>query len=200
FRWDYYTRDKRNLKGFEKLSSEGVRVEYLEPIYPVLSYPNWTTISTGVYADKHGITGNYMLDLTQRDPSKGIFHLMENDTTGHPHWWEDSPEPIWTTATKNGKRTFTRLWSRSDIPVEGIVPEEFSAYAYAPGAREIKDTTDIGVQKLLEGFDFVLLYGEHIDNVGHAYGPESNEIKEAVKDVDDIILRFLQKLDESRID
>ncbi|CAG7721416.1 unnamed protein product [Allacma fusca] len=55
------------------------------------------------------------------------------------------------------------LLDGSDIPVEGIVPEEFFAYAYAPGAREIKDTTDIGVKKLLEGFDFVLLYRDHID-------------------------------------
>ena len=36
-----------NLKGFKKIASKGVKAEYVKPIFPANSYPNWYTIITG---------------------------------------------------------------------------------------------------------------------------------------------------------
>ncbi|CAG7834714.1 unnamed protein product [Allacma fusca] len=195
FRWDYWTRDEPAMKAFEIIKSTGVCARGLEPVFPVLSYPNWVTIGTGVYVDKHGFIGNYMVDPS-KEKHERLFHLRQKDTQQLAHWWEGSPEPIWTTATKQGKRVFTRLWSRADVPFDGILPEEAMGYEDAPGVDAIENTLGIGIEKLLEGFDLVMLYGEHIDNVGHAHGPDSVEIKTAVREVDAALHKFFRQLEE----
>ncbi len=48
FRWDYVDRmseeEVPNLKGF---LSGGARAEYVQTIFPSMSWPSWTTIVTG---------------------------------------------------------------------------------------------------------------------------------------------------------
>lgn len=44
-RYDY-TNDP-NLKGFHGMARNGVKAEYVTPIFPANSYPNWYTIVTG---------------------------------------------------------------------------------------------------------------------------------------------------------
>jgi len=44
-RYDYV--HDPTLKGFKKLASKGVKAEYVRPIFPSNSYPNWYTIITG---------------------------------------------------------------------------------------------------------------------------------------------------------
>lgn len=41
------------------------------------------------------------------------------------------------------------------------------------------------------------MYTEHTDNTGHKYGPLSEEIKQAVRDLDDVIMQLFAGL-ESR--
>jgi len=57
FRWDYYDQHKRDLDGFEEFLSDGVRAKWVEPVFPTSSYPNWHTISTGLFPQHHGIIG-----------------------------------------------------------------------------------------------------------------------------------------------
>lgn len=44
-RFDYV--NDPNLKGFHRMANKGVRAEYVTPIFPANSYPNWYTIVTG---------------------------------------------------------------------------------------------------------------------------------------------------------
>ena len=47
-RWDYVEReDKKTLPGFAMLHKEGVRAEYVRPVFPAVSYTNWASLSTG---------------------------------------------------------------------------------------------------------------------------------------------------------
>ena len=39
------------------------------------------------------------------------------------------------------------------------------------------------------------VYGEHIDNVGHQYGPDSYEMQLALRQVDEVLLEFLNDLE-----
>jgi hypothetical protein len=36
------------LKGFQRMARKGVKAEYVQPIFPSNSYPNWYTIVTGM--------------------------------------------------------------------------------------------------------------------------------------------------------
>lgn len=46
-RHDYVT--DPTLKGFHRMSKNGVKAEYVQPIFPSNSYPNWYTIVTGMF-------------------------------------------------------------------------------------------------------------------------------------------------------
>jgi predicted AlkP superfamily pyrophosphatase or phosphodiesterase len=48
-RWDYFSRTPGadTNAGFQIIKEKGVIVEYVQSIFPSLSYPSWTTIATG---------------------------------------------------------------------------------------------------------------------------------------------------------
>jgi predicted AlkP superfamily pyrophosphatase or phosphodiesterase len=45
--WDYFLRDEESHSGFKTIQDEGVVADYVQPIFPSVSYPSWTTIATG---------------------------------------------------------------------------------------------------------------------------------------------------------
>lgn len=46
FRYDYMD-DVQNLPGFRQLVDNGVKVDYMTPDFPSLSFPNYYTLMTG---------------------------------------------------------------------------------------------------------------------------------------------------------
>ena len=62
------------LAGFNNFLKEGVKAEYMKALFPTLSYPSWTTLSTGLYPAHHGIVGNYIYDPKDKD-----YFLLYND-------------------------------------------------------------------------------------------------------------------------
>lgn len=50
FRWDYF--DHVDMPGFAKMAKDGVKVDYLQPEYPSLSYPNYYSVMTGTVIKK----------------------------------------------------------------------------------------------------------------------------------------------------
>ncbi|ETE57656.1 Ectonucleotide pyrophosphatase/phosphodiesterase family member 6, partial [Ophiophagus hannah] len=50
FRHDYISEEAlESLPGFREIVSKGVKVDYLTPDFPSLSYPNYYTLMTGEY-------------------------------------------------------------------------------------------------------------------------------------------------------
>ncbi|CAL8070724.1 unnamed protein product [Orchesella dallaii] len=188
FKWDYYSNQKEELPGFTKFLQGGVQAEYVEPVFPSLSYACWTTIGTGVYPEVHGILGNYMYDR-QNDI---VFSIDDLASTQREEWWQNS-EPIWITATKNNKKAFLRDWSRCDVPFNGTMPAVCSGYTGAPGVGAINDLMTLFKLRLR-------VYGEHIDNIGHEFGPDSPELKQMVREVDQVLADILQDMENSGLD
>lgn len=124
----------------------------MEPVFPSLSYPAWTTISTGVYPETHGIMGNYMFDLKL----DAVFDLFNHTSTSKVHWWQ-SAEPIWTTATRYNKKSFLRFWSRCDVPVNEINPDKCTGYREARGVQAIRDTLNMAVEHLQKDYDLAMV-------------------------------------------
>lgn len=44
-RWDYL--NDSSYAGFKRIADNGVKAEYVTPVFPSNSYPNWYTIVTG---------------------------------------------------------------------------------------------------------------------------------------------------------
>lgn len=198
FRWDYVDqqKDKESLPGFRLLHKEGVRAKWVNPIFPSLSYASWTTLSTGLYAENHNIIGNYFHDSYRKE----TFELFNRTLTSNQRWWQDV-EPIWTTATRKGRKVGTFLWARSDIPVRGILPHQAQGFQLTKGATSLGANLDKTIKMIKsEGYDLVMVYNEHIDNKGHQFGPTSPELMIALQEVDAELYKFLKKLDDTDLD
>uniref|UniRef100_K1S5B1 glycerophosphocholine cholinephosphodiesterase n=1 Tax=Magallana gigas TaxID=29159 RepID=K1S5B1_MAGGI len=87
FRWDYF--DHVDMPGFAKMAKDGVKVDYLQPDYPSLSYPNYYSAMTGLHCESHGMVGNYMYDVNQNKS----FLIGANPDQSLPLWWDDA-EPV----------------------------------------------------------------------------------------------------------
>jgi hypothetical protein len=124
----------------------------LNNVFIKVSYPGWTTISTGLYPESHGILGNQMLDLK----NKLIFNFRIESSTKMPHWWQDA-EPIWTTATRNNKKSYLRFWSRCDVPFEGILPDQCTGYRENRGVQVFRETLNLAIDHLLQDYQLAMV-------------------------------------------
>ncbi|RWS19548.1 Ectonucleotide pyrophosphatase/phosphodiesterase family member 6-like protein, partial [Leptotrombidium deliense] len=88
-RHDYPDRES-NLTAFQKLTSDGVKAEYLEPVFPSSTYPNWYAIATGLFPETNGFVANRMYDELRND----FFLMSPHPNASHKHWWNKA-EPIW---------------------------------------------------------------------------------------------------------
>jgi predicted AlkP superfamily pyrophosphatase or phosphodiesterase len=135
--------------------SHGVQAEYVEPIFPSLSFPSWTTIATGLYPENHNILGNYIVDYNSDTSEETVFQLKDNSTLS-PHWWTYA-EPIWTTATKNNLKVFMANWARCDVPIEGLLPTECTGYTYQDINTGFRDDLSTAVKRLKNGFSLAMV-------------------------------------------
>ncbi|CAL8110121.1 unnamed protein product [Orchesella dallaii] len=185
FRWDYFERQKHQLPGFRQLISNGIQVEYVEPIFPSLSFPSWNTLVTGVYPENHNILGNYMLFLGDDEFPESVFHLKDNST--QLAWWWQSAEPLWITATKAGHKSYLANFCRCDVPYEGIQPTECTGYMYQDVNFKLREHLNKAMSRFRQGYSLAMIYDDSIDHAGHAWGPDSNEIRVALARIDTIL-------------
>ena len=187
FRADYLAR------GFtptlSALAADGVRAEAMKPSFPTLTFPNHYTLVTGLYPDHHGIVNNRMVD-----PATGKrFVYNDRTTTNDPAWWQG--EPIWASVEKQGMHAATMFWPGSDVAIGGTQPREWLPF-------DGKMTPDQRVDQLLAWIDeppaqratFFTLYIEQIDHAGHDYGPDTDNVNAALREVDAALARLIDGL------
>lgn len=91
-----YLETKPNIGAWLKGASGCVNTK---SIYPTVTYPNHVAMSTGCYADKHGLHSNYMFTTTGE---------------GHDHWYWESKyvkvDTILDAAKKAGYSTANGFW------------------------------------------------------------------------------------------
>jgi len=173
---DYLGRgDTPNL---DRLAREGVRAEWLMPVYPSLTFPNHYTMVTGLYPGHHGIVHNSM-----RDAELGRFSLGNREAVGDGRWW--GGEPIWVTAERAGLPTATLSWPGSEAEIQGVRPTRWFPF---DGERPIPERVQTVLVWLSEPETtrprLATLYFEHPDSAGHGFGPHSPELRAAMREVD----------------
>uniref|UniRef100_A0A8C8XHB8 glycerophosphocholine cholinephosphodiesterase n=1 Tax=Panthera leo TaxID=9689 RepID=A0A8C8XHB8_PANLE len=106
FRSDYISDEAlESLPGFKEIVSRGVKVDYLTPDFPSLSYPNYYTLMTGRHCEVHQMIGNYMWDPN----TNKSFDIGVNRDSLMPLWWNGS-EPLWVTLTKAKRKVYMYYW------------------------------------------------------------------------------------------
>ena len=183
FRWDYL--DRHQPPNLLRLAAKGVRADALIPQFPTKTFPNHYTIVTGLRLANHGIISNNM-----RAPDiPGEFSMSNRDVLADPRWW--GGEPIWNAVEKRGQVSAAMFWPGSETAIGGRQATYWTPYDHDfPNSERVRKILEW--LKLPEGKrpSFLTLYFATLDDAGHDFGPESQEVVDAIRDVD----RFIGEL------
>ncbi|XP_051514530.1 glycerophosphocholine cholinephosphodiesterase ENPP6 [Myxocyprinus asiaticus] len=194
FRYDYMD-DLQNMAGFRAIVENGVKVDYMTPDFPSLSYPNYYSLMTGRYCEVHQMTGNYMWD---KDSMKE-FLIGTNPDSRLPLWWDGS-EPLWVTMQKLGKRVYMYFWPGCEVSILGVRPTFCEEYVYNPSEKNLTDSMESALSMLKSNkADMAAIYYEKIDVEGHHYGPQSIQIQRAVHSLDQAFQTLNRKIKEKNM-
>ncbi len=184
FRPDYRARGV--TPNLDALAARGISAA-MRPAFPSKTFPNHTTLVTGLVPDRNGIVANKMLDA--RRPGE-TFTM----TTEDPFWWSDS-EPVWIAAKKAGIRTATLFWPGANVEHDGLRPDDWQQFSIKVSNRQRVDGVIDWLRRPAKTRPaFVTVYFDTVDTAGHEYGPDSAEVTKAVADVDAAIGALRQGL------
>ncbi len=175
FRPDYL--DKYQPPTLNRLAREGVRAKWMIPSFPSKTFPNHYAIATGLYPEHNGIVENNIYDFDT------TFTLGNRAEVQNSRWWLG--EPIWVTAEKQKQRAAAFFFPGTEAEIEGVRPTFWKPY-------DGGIPNNLRVAQILEWFDlpvaerptFYTLYFSDTDDAGHAFSPDSEEVKQAVLKVD----------------
>uniref|UniRef100_A0A0G4EZ66 Sulfatase N-terminal domain-containing protein n=1 Tax=Chromera velia CCMP2878 TaxID=1169474 RepID=A0A0G4EZ66_9ALVE len=166
----------------------GAGTDRMEPSFPSKTFPNFYAIATGLYPESHGIVSNYFFD-----PKWGEFFTM-GDGGKDGRWW--GGEPVWATAVSHGIHAGVYFWPGNEAEIGGRRPTYFERFNSSVPSED-------RAKKVLEWIDFpkqarpelLMTYIEVVDHQGHKFGPESEEVNEAIREADDAVGVLLKGLE-----
>ena len=121
---DFYRNETLPTPTLQGLARKGASAEGLIPIYPTVTYPNHTTLVTGVLSKEHGIYANR------------IFSPEDGPT---PRWYFDSGlirvPTVWERAAQSGLNSALLNWPVTvGAKAKWVVPEIFPEQGFDMGA------------------------------------------------------------------
>jgi len=185
FRYDYI--EKYQPPHLLELIRTGVRATKMLPVYPSKTFPNHISIVTGMYPSNHGIVHNKFYDRELDD----VYAMAK--AFDEPKWMQGTP--LWIHAERNGMTTASYFWPESDSKLQNIS----STYSYKyDKQRPYQERIDqiINWLKLPQAKrpTFISGYFSLVDTMGHNYGPDSNQVRDAVLKVDGHLGNLIRRI------
>ena len=183
-RWDYL--DRIPTPNFDRVAATGTRADRLIPVFPTKTFPTHYSIATGMYAETHGLVGNAFWA-----PDKGARYSLGNRSVVEDGSWYRG-EPIWVTAERQGMVSASFFFVGSEAAVGGVRPSYWHRYdASIPNDDRVHAVLDWLRLPPVRRPHLVTLYFSDVDDAGHAFGPDSEEVRESVIKVDRNLGRLL---------
>ena len=185
FRHDYL--DKYRPPELLTIANEGLRVSKLLPIYPSKTFPNHLSIITGKYAANHGIVHNEFYSK-----AKGKVY-KKGSAAKDPSWINGLP--LWLLAQEQGVRSAVVFWPEANAKLSIDLPQDIIKWHRGVSDKELIDK----LINLLERApqkrpQFIATYLSSVDMAGHAFGPNSKKLAQAVSYIDDQIARLRRQI------
>ena len=149
---------------------------------------NGVFLLSGVYEETHGIVSNSMYDP--------VFDETFSMRTKSTKWW-NATEPIWCYVKHFGLTSGSYYWPGDDTVINGIRPNKWLKYSDDTPFRNRVD--DVMGWFTEDNFNFISLYFHEPDKTGHRYGPETPEVDEKVREMDDLLGYLVKKLEENKL-
>jgi predicted AlkP superfamily pyrophosphatase or phosphodiesterase len=188
FRYDLA--DTYQAKNLIRLRSSGVAADYMQSVFPSLTFPNHYSIATGSYPDHDGIVDNSFYD-----PSRKQVYSMSNKNAVEDSSWYGAT-PLWVLAEKQGMLTASYYWVGAEAAIQGVRPTYFFKFNSQISMKErIRGVRDW--LQLPENIrpHLITFYIPDVDHQEHMYGVHSSQTEEAVHYVDDAIGSLVQTID-----
>lgn len=188
FRADFLQRGLTpRLNAFVK---EGVSPLYMNPSFPSVTFPNHFTLATGLYPEAHGVVGNSFWDPELQEE----FFYTDTNVSMQSKWWNG--EPFWATADKQGLKSAIHMWPGSEAHL-GAEPAFIDKYngkeklsnkvARIFEFLDLPGAEDPDVGSAIMRPQLIAAYVPNVDADGHNFGPNSTEIQETIKSVDNML-------------
>ncbi|MCD6347921.1 MAG: alkaline phosphatase family protein [Bacteroidales bacterium] len=189
FRWDYASMTE--TPNFDRLTATGVHAASMKPSYPSKTFPNHFTMVTGLYPDHHGIVQNNFYDPSlDRE-----FRIKDRDAVEDSIFW--GGEAIWETAEKQGVHSASYFWVGSETNEH-----------YRPGIRKFYEQNFPFEQRIDSVISWlhmpeavrphlILFYFHEPDGVGHKFGPDSEETRATIRDLDHLLGTLMTELEQT---
>lgn len=192
FRWDYLNRGI--TPNLDKIKKNGVSALSLQPTFPSKTFPNHQSIINGMYPAHHGIIANNF-----DDPFKNEFYKMsDSNSVDNAKWYWG--EAFWETAERQGIKTASYFWPGSEVKLYYRRPTYVEKY---DGSRSHDERINGVINWLKLPVEkrphFITLYFSDTDDKGHKFGPNSKEVNDAIKLLDEVANKILSKLDEIKM-
>ena len=159
------------------------------PAYPSLTFPNHLSIVTGLYPEHHGIVANSFWDPARKE----TYVYTQSKSNSDGTWY--SGTPLWVLAEQQGMRSACLFWPGSEAEMQGKRPSYYLHYDdHLDDERRIDQV--VAWLKLPPALrpHFITLYFPNVDHAGHAYGPDSDEVRAAVHHLDSMVGELQDKL------
>lgn len=218
----YFDDPKCEMPTIRQLATEGARAKMMKCSMPTVTWPNHTTLVTGVQPAKHGVIGNNYFDRTKGEVIPLIPDpLFDKEEIVH------SPT-IYDVAKGAGLKTAAIIWpaSRGAKTLDWTVPDVFSDKVFQGHATPslLEEFKQAGIpfdkqeewcrtgkgedrdRMYVQMLNFVirthrpqvaLLHLVEVDHVEHAKGPQTPEAYAAVKFADDRVREVWEELKKS---
>ena len=171
--------------------AQGVSPQYMLPSFPSVTFPNHFTLVTGLYPESHGVVGNTFWDPEMQEE----FYYTDPARSMQPKWW--GGEPLWVTAEHEGVMSAIHMWPGSEAHIGDTEPTYMDKYngtevlpRKVDRILELLDMPGRHEPAAASGFQrpqFIAAYVPVVDADGHKYGPNSTEIRDTIKSVDDML-------------
>jgi len=191
FRHDYA--EEYHATRLQALGRNGVHTTLI-PAFPSLTFPNFYSIATGLYPQNHGIVDNAFYDtLKQRR-----FDFTNRDDASDGNWYGGIP--IWALAQRQGMRAATFFWVGSDVEIGGQRPSYYVPFdANIPSETKVAQVISWLRLPPAKRPHLVAVYFNDADHAGHRFGPDSNEVREAVQRLDHVVGELEDQINQLRL-
>jgi len=187
FRHDYPVQSSNG--GFSKIAKEGLKADYLVPVYQSSTYPAHVSMATGVSPIKHGILHNGFFDR-----KKGSFSYDPD-----ANWIEVAP--LWILAEQQGVKAATFFWVGSETDWNDVA----ISYSKAPFNGRISEKDKIS--QILSWMDMpdeerprlIMSWWHGADSIAHKLGPNHQSVKNQIKKQDKLLLSLIDQIEDRNL-
>ena len=188
FRYDLA--DKYRAENLIRLRSSGVAADYMQPVFPSLTFPNHYSIATGDYPSHEGIVDNNFYD-----PAKDLVYRMSNKKGVEDSSWYGGT-PIWVLAENQGMLSASFYWVGAEAAIRGVRPTYYYKFNSLISMNDrIRDVCNwLSLPEEVRPH-LITFYIPDVDHEEHMHGVESKQVEEAVHYVDRSIAHLVSSID-----